>query len=137
MSVINGYWVITRSDTGERIELPQDVQWIDEFAWSATAQSAPVRTLSGGHIIQTGIKSSGRPITLSGDWVWHKRGVLETLRSWTDEPGLRLTLTHYDGRVFNVIFRTHDSAMSAAPVYYMTPEVDTEPYTATINLMTV
>lgn len=134
----NETWILKRADDGASVELPQDVRWKDEFAWSKVAQASPQRTLSGGLVIQQGEKKGGRPITLTGDWVWYNRGTLQTLREWSDVPELELLLTHYDGRVFNVIFRTHDSALgNIEPVRYSTPETEYEKYTGEINLMTI
>ncbi|MCP1659346.1 hypothetical protein [Neisseria perflava] len=134
----NEYWQLTRKDTGAAVKLPQDMRWTDEYDWSKVAQAAPQRTLSGGLIIQQGVKKNGRPITLSGDWVWINRADLQTLRDWSDTAELEMTLTHYDGRTFNVIFRTHDGALgSAEPVLYATPEKSSDYYTIEINLMTV
>lgn len=48
-----------------------------------------------------------------------------------------MTLTHYDGREFNVIWRTHNAALNnVEPVHYSTPETDSERYTAQLCLMT-
>lgn len=134
----NDYWQLKRKDTGDVIRLPQDMRWLDEFGWSKVAQAAPQRTLSGGLVIQQGVKLNGRPVTLGGDWVWVSRGDLLTLREWSDTPALEMVLTHYDGREFDVVFRLHDSAFAQIePVQYATPETDGGSYTAVINLMTV
>lgn len=133
----NDVWVLKRNDTNERIELPQDIRWRDEFEWSKVAQAAPQRTLSGGLIIQQGVKLNGRQITLSGAWAWHTLATVRRLREWSDTPELEMTLTHYDGREFNVVFRLHDSALgNVEPVRYATPEAGSERYTAEILLMT-
>ena len=102
-------WRLRRKDNRAEITLPQDMRWTDEFDWTKTAQAEPQRTLSGGLVIQQGIKQNGRPVTLAGDWVWLPRATLETLREWADTPELR----------------------------FATPETGTERYTATIRLMTV
>lgn len=131
-------WTLTRKDNSASITFPQDMQWSDEFDWTTTAQSTPVRSLSGALIVQQGTKTAGRPITLTGDWVWHKRSDLETLQTWSNVVALEMTLAHYDGRTFNVMFRFADSPLSdAQPVTYITPESDASPYFATINLMTI
>lgn len=130
-------WKLTRTDTNASIDFPEDMYWKDEFSWSKVAQSAPVYTLTGAMIVQQGTKKAGRPITLTGDWVWHKRSDLETLRAWSDITELTMTLKHYDGRTFSVMFRLHDKALEAQPVYYETPETADQPYTASIRLMTV
>ena len=135
---MNENWTLTRNDTQQTLHFPQDMQWIDELQWSAVAQSSPERTLSGGLIIQQGIKQSGRPITLAGDWVWLDLGTLRILRDWSDIPELGMTLTHYDGRTFKVAFRLHEQALdNISPVQYSTPENERDRYTAQIALMTV
>lgn len=128
---------LKRSDTLETIELPQDLRWIDEHDWQAVAQTQPERTLSGSQIIQQGVKQAGRPITLSADNVWIPLATVRKLRDWTDVPELKMTYTHYDGRVFNVIFALHEQAVKAEPVQFTTPEQDNERYTATIKLLTI
>ncbi len=131
-------WKLKRNDTGEELEFDQDMHWTDEFSWSAISQTQPVYSLAGAVLVQQGIKQAGRPITLDGDWVWYGRTLVETLRGWTDVPGLKMTLTHYDGRQFTVGFRYHDTALNKVePVRYATPEVGTDRYTLAIQLMTM
>ena len=130
-------WQLKRNDTKQVIELPEDLYWIDEFDWSRIAQSAPVYMLSGAMSIQQGIKKAGSPITLTGYWVSLKRSDLLTLQSWTDVAELTMTLTHYDERTFEVIWRLHDKGITASPVEYTTPEPSDADYIATIRLMTI
>lgn len=130
-------WKLTRNDNAATVELPEDMRWTDEYDWSAVAQTTPVYSLSGAVLIQQGVKLAGRPITLSGDWVWVNKATVDTLREWSDVPELKMTLTHYDGRKFNVCFRTHEKAISVEPVQYSTPEIAEDRYTLTLNLMTV
>lgn len=131
-------WQLKRKDTGETLALPADLQWQDEMDWSAVAQAAPQRTLSGALVIQQGTKLNGRPVTLAGDWAWHRRADLLRLREWGDVPELVMTLVHPDGRSFDVIFRLHEKQFAKAEaVAFCAPETDDTPYLATINLMTV
>ncbi len=130
-------WQLTNKQTNQIIDLPQDMQWVDEFEWSKVAQGNPQRTLTGALVVQRGIKQQGRPITLTGgDWVWFNRADIQTLRDWTDED-ISMTLTHYDGRTFDVIWRLDEQAIQAEPVHYETPEDDQTPYFATLHLMTI
>lgn len=132
------HYTLTRKDTRQAVLLPQDMRWTDEYDWSAVAQATPERTLSGAQVIQQGVKRGGRPVTLAGEWVWLDLGSLRTLRDWSDVPELVMTLTHYNGRSFDVMFRLHDKALTnVSPVRYATPETDAERYTAEICLMTV
>lgn len=129
--------ILKRNDTQESIELPQDLRWIDEHDWSAIAQASPERTLSGSQIIQQGVKRAGRPITLSADNVWLPLSTVQKLRDWTDIAELKMTYTHYDGRVFDVIFALHDQALKAEPVHFTAPELANERYIVTIKFITV
>ena len=61
---MNDYWQLKRKDNAAMMLLPQDMHWADEFDWSRIAQAAPQRTLSGGLVIQQGIKLNGRPSRL-------------------------------------------------------------------------
>ena len=131
-------WKLKRNDTGEELEFDQDMHWTDEFNWSAIAQTQPVYSLAGAVLVQQSIKQAGRPITLDGDWVWYGRTLVEKLRAWTDVPGLKMTLIHYDGRQFTVGFRYHDNSLNKVePVRYATPEAGADRYTMAIQLMTM
>lgn len=131
-------WQLTRTDTNDTVELPQDMQWLDEFGWSSVVQTEPTYSLSGSLLVQQGKRLAGRPITLTGEWVWHKRQTVETLIAWAEELNLPMTLKHYDGRVFSVCFRLHDTALgNVEAVQYATPENANERYVLTLNLMTV
>lgn len=130
-------WLLTRKDNAQSIRLPEDLRWVDEYDWQAVAQTAPVYSLGGSVLVQQARKLAGRPITLTGNWVWVPKSTVDTLWSWTDTLGLKMTLTHYDGRTFDVGFRLHQQAMSVEPIHYCTPEAASDPYTLTLNLMTV
>ena len=131
-------WSLKRNDTNETIELPTDLQWVDEFQWSKIAQSAPEYSITGSMFIQQGTKKAGRPITLSGDWAWVQRNDLTILRSWCDVPKLTMTLTHPDSQTSAVMWRLHEIALdNTNPVDYQAPEEDTDPYTAAFKLMTI
>ncbi len=130
-------WKLIRKDTQASVSLPDDMQWADEFNWSAIAQTNPVYSLTGAVLVQQGTKQAGRPITLSGDWVWHPLYIVRTLRDWSDVPELEMTLNTPDGRQFNVIFRTHDTALGKVePVRYSAPPAADDQYLLTLNLMT-
>ena len=131
-------WQLKRNDNNEIMELPTDLQWVDEFKYSKIAQSAPEFSITGAVFISQGTKKAGRPITLAGDWAWIQRSDLVVLRSWCDVPKLTMSLTHPDGQVSNVMWRLHETAIDDAnPVDYQAPEEDTDPYTAAFKLMTI
>lgn len=133
-------WILQRQDNNEQIELPEDMQWQDEFDWSDLAQSPPRYTRGGALVIQQSEKLAGRPITLSGEWVWNPRGIFKTLQAWSAVPQLKLQLERGNAEQpesFAVTFRTHEGAIACQPVVFTTPENAEEPYTGEIRLMTI
>jgi len=109
---------LTNTTAGVMLELPADLQWLDEFAWSVVQQSAD-RTLTGGLIVQVAEKLNGRPITLAAadrDCSWLTRAAIDTLMTWSMVPGLEMSLL-LRGAPRTVIFRHHDGqAVEAAAV---------------------
>jgi hypothetical protein len=129
---------ILLSDGTDTVELPDDLNWSDEFAWSAAEQSI-TRSLTGAVIFQTAERMGGRPITLqppaSGGWM--RRADLADLKSFADVPNLQMTLlirhTNY-----TVKFRHHEPpALSAQPVRFIVDPDGDEYVTPTIKLITV
>lgn len=132
--------VLTRTDTNETIELPQDMQWVDEFDWSDLAQANPRYTRAGALVIQQSTKLAGRPITLAGEWVWINRGDLKKLKAWSNVAKLKMSLTLNSvtpAVVAPTIFRVHDGALDCEPVNFETPESDNAQYTGEIRLMII
>ncbi len=97
-------WQLKRNDNNEILKLHSQFDWIDEYEWTAIAQSNPVYTLTGSQIIQQGIKKAGRPITLDGTDTRTSRVDVETLQEWANISGLTMTLTHPKGKIYKVIF---------------------------------
>lgn len=85
---------ITLTDGTHSIELADDTQWVDEFAWQPVLQSADY-TLTGAIVVETATLQAGRPITLAGadDRAWIAYGDLQQLQTWASTPGQELTLT--------------------------------------------
>lgn len=98
------YWILQRLDNQQVLQLHQQFSWLNEYDWTALAQSTPIYTLTGAIDIQQGIKKAGRPIYLSGKHVWIKRADVKTLQAWADVAELSMMLVCPDGREFKVIF---------------------------------
>lgn len=113
--------------------------WVDEFAWSVTAQKVE-RSLSGVLLVQAAGKVKGRPITLSGgeDYALVSRATLVALQALADTPGLNMTLTLADARVFSVMFRHEDPpALEASSALLKCAPDDDDLYQISVKLMTV
>ena len=75
------------------VNLPKDLQWVDELTWNTVAQSVEY-SLTGALLIQEGVKQKGRHITLAGldNMAWITRGVGTTLLNMMNSPGLVMKL---------------------------------------------
>lgn len=127
---------------GEFLRLSHDFNWSDEFEWSDLAQTAPERTLSGGYIVQQGVKRKGRPITLEpcdDSMAWTRRDVVEKLQQWATLPEAVFTLefvTAGKGQ-FSVIFDNSQTAVSAKPVVnFASSDADSD-FLVTLRFLTV
>lgn len=123
--------------TLDAFELPTDLVWIDEFDWTPVEQSEQ-HTLTGGLIIDSGIKQAGRPMTLKGgeDAAWVVRENLKTLYAKLDDDA-SMTLTLGDGRVFTVRFDHKNQPIESQPIIdYAVPE-DADNYTLTVRFIIV
>lgn len=92
-------WRLQASVLGLDIQLPQDLEWIDEFSWSPIQQTVDT-TLTGALVIQESTQLRGKPITLQGkdDMGWIQRSVGEQLLLMRNTSGLVMNLqyVHYD-----------------------------------------
>ncbi|WP_282296808.1 MULTISPECIES: hypothetical protein [unclassified Stenotrophomonas] len=130
------------------IELPADLQWIDEFtAWRVGQQ---VKTsLTGARIVQESALQAGRPITLQTQ----REGdayiapvtleVLQRLQASEEQPrtaSLQLLMPAHNGgeRAFSVGWRRTDgAAVEASPINYAVPALGGDYFSITLRLMTV
>lgn len=101
----------------DTIELPDDLVWQDEYAWSPVMQNVSYST-TGALFIQESVKLSGRPITLTGksDTGWIQRSVVAALQEFAETAGKQMTLTLKDGRTFNVMFRQNEKPIDVVNV---------------------
>jgi len=96
----------TLATSSGTITLPDDIPWIDEFAWSPVAQQIDI-SLGGSLLIEVSTQAAGRPITLAGDknTAWISVETLDALRAAEVAQGSTpFTLTLADGRTFSVLF---------------------------------
>lgn len=90
----------------DTVELPYEMNWIDEFSW-ARVSAAQARTVGGKQIIEESQTASmaGRPVTLSNENAWLAYSDALILRAWADETGKTMALTMHNGSVYQVRFR--------------------------------
>lgn len=113
--------MITLSANSVTLSLDPDLYWQDEFDWTEI-EEAEDRSISGARIIDIGIKSGGRPITLTpadDDSGWMLRATLTQLQAWEKIPGLIMTL-NLRGVSYQVNFRrTSGAPIESRPVIFV------------------
>lgn len=118
------------------IDLPADLEWQDEFAWTPVQQAAE-RTLTGKLGIEEATKIKGRPITLHGgqNAAWVTRATVTALAATLTAGGI-MTLV-YHGTTYKVKWRHNDTPIDATPVVRTrNPGANTK-YAITLRLMEV
>ena len=99
--------------TLDGIDLTNNLIWQDEFTYNQVAQQQE-RSLTGGLIVQSGVKQYGQPVTLVG---WLSRAMLDALRVKEGSGNPVMDLAMDDGREFSVIFnRASGVAVEASPI---------------------
>lgn len=131
-------WILTRHDNQQTVHLHGQFVWRDEYDWTPIAQSSPVYLMSGAMDIQQGTKLAGRPITLDGEHVWLKRQEIRALQALAAVPELTFTLTHPDGRTFDVMFaRPFIDGIKPVKIIRPSDEAADDNYTANLHFLTV
>lgn len=119
------------------IPLPDDLQWLDEFA-PRVLQSLKT-TLDATPHVTAMAKTKGIPITLTSwnDGAFVSRATVLLLQAAADQPALEMPLVLRDA-VFQVMFRHHEgAAFTAEPIKDIAnPDAD-DLYRITLNLITV
>lgn len=115
---------------GTTIDLPDDMIWSDELAWSPVRQKKAY-SIEGALIIDRIVLQAGRPITLIGNErrSWIPRSKLLALQAWASlitDPTFTLHLRGVDRQViFDLDADTNaaSGAVRGEPVYpYADPE---------------
>jgi hypothetical protein len=124
--------------TLDAITLPEDLEWIDEHAWSSVGQ-AKSATLTGALIVEEATMQAGRPITLRGgqNASWMTKNDVEALQAKADTAGLEMTL-NYHGQTMTVMFnREGGQPVEARLVQRVGDPQATDYYYVTIRLMEI
>ena len=127
------------------LELPGDLQWIDEFAaGSDLVGQVETVSITGALIVQANAQQAGRKLTLQGRMESNvgfapiTLAVLKSLRALAAVPGAVYTVTLLDGRTFSAMFRRGDGpAVEADPMKNIAPLDDADYYLPTIRMILV
>ncbi|WP_010322150.1 hypothetical protein [Marinobacterium stanieri] len=121
------------------LELPQDLEWQDEFDWTPVASSSE-RGLTGKLLREEAPLVKGRPITLYGgpNACWVPRSLVQALKALEMIPGQTMALD-YHGQLFTVCWNRSgsQSAIDAKPVMRIRNPGESHKYYITLRLMEV
>jgi hypothetical protein len=120
------------------VSITTGMTWSDKIKYAPVAQNVR-RTVGGTPIIDYGLLSKGRPVTLTSleDQGWLTLAQVESLQALADVPGAVYTLT-IAGETHFVMFRHHDQpALEMSPLIPRSTPVAGDWYAGTIKLMTV
>lgn len=108
---------ITLTYNGTTATLSDRLVWVDEFEWSPVVQATSQST-TGALLVDVGVRSGGRPITLDGrdSAAWVTRSLCASLQAWAALPGITLTLT-LRGVTRPVIFDHARGGFDARPLW--------------------
>ena len=118
MSTVGFNGVNTLGNGATTIDLGDDINWSDEYSWSAVSKQSTY-TLTGALVVEQAAKLAGRPITLEsidGNSGLLPRATLDTLKAWADLAAQQFTLT-FRGTQYQVLF-TGDAPITATPILY-------------------
>ncbi|MEM4239236.1 MAG: hypothetical protein QXP49_05995 [Nitrososphaerota archaeon] len=120
------------------LSLPQSLRWVDEFEWNKIEQKVEY-SVNGDLIVQQGVKSSGRNITLSaprGEHCWVTRSFVKSLYNLSQQTGT-LEL-EWDSETISVVFDRKGAAFEVEPLWELVDEDDSALYVLKrINLIAV
>ena len=123
----------------DSLELPSDLQWTDETAWSPVEENQEY-SLAGSLIGEAGVKLAGRPITLVGGerWGWVTWATITELMEMAAVPNKKMLLTLNNGRVFNVKFNySGGGPITSTPIDDLHPPRPEHNYFITLRLTEV
>lgn len=116
----------------------EQIEWTDEWEWDPVAQEQE-RSLTGGLIVQEGVKRYGRPITLaSNGGAWFTLATVRALEALRDQSGIVMLLTLPTGDEHYVTWnRVDGSPLQAKPLHRIVAPGPHWLYELTLKLITV
>jgi hypothetical protein len=107
---------------GTTVTLPEDTQWVNEFAWSPVAQRTAY-SITGALIVDAAAKVAGRQMTIVASVL--ARTAVQQLEVWRAVPGQTMVLVH-NGVTHNVKFDHEAGALEATPFIDYSDPVDSD-----------
>ncbi len=119
------------------VDLPDDINWIDEFNFQPVSQSV-TRTIAGNLVQFNQALVLGRPITLEAieDEGWLTKDQVDSIQSLASTPGGTFTLA-IGAQSFTVTFRHDEGAFEPSPFLSRIDPASGDFFRAIIRLRTV
>jgi hypothetical protein len=123
----NYVWRLRADSLGIDIQLPQDLEWVDEFSWSPIQQTVET-TLTGALVVQESKQLRGRPITLVGkdDMAWIDRVLCDQLSIMKNTAALVMVLDYVEYNVDNDTYGTVKFTYNVMFRHYEPPPLELE-----------
>ena len=123
----NYVWRLQAASLGLDVQLPQDLEWVDEFSWSPIQQNIET-TLTGALVVQESKQLRGRPITLVGkeDMAWITRAVGDQLSTMRNTAALTMILEFVEYNVDNDTYGTVKLSYNVMFRHYEPPPLELE-----------
>lgn len=118
------------------VDLPDDLFWADEYAWSAV-ESERTYSVLGAVLLRAGQRLAGRSITLSAAdrYGWMTRTVLNTLYAWSNVPRPTMTLV-FRGVTYIVTWNPDQNPIEATPLIDYEAPIGDDLYIVTLRFIT-
>jgi hypothetical protein len=130
---------ISLTDGDDTLTLPSDLEWSDQYGWSAPVASK-THTLTGAMIVQQGKRMAGRPITLESpdnERGWVKKNIVDSLMVLADKTDTDYQLLLNDGVTRRVRFDHTVTPISAKQLYFIDTPPDDHIYRITLKFVVV
>ena len=129
--------MITLSGTDLSVTLPDEMEWVEELAWSSKVVREQ-RAVTGKLIRTVSSRIGGRPVTLQtvAGLRCPLRSVAVTLHSMVELDEV-MTLAFSESESLQVTFRHEPTAIEVKPALGFTRRAGNEPVQLKINLSTV
>lgn len=129
--------MITLSYLGVTANLPNDLNWPDEYDWHPVVQKTEYTT-TGALLVESATKQAGQLITLAGadDQAWVTRAQCDQLKAWANLAGIVLTLV-LKGVTYSVVFDHEKTGFEARPVMFFEDMQADDVYVTTLRFISV
>lgn len=129
---------LTRKDTNETIEIPDDLYYNDDLSWSKVVGNQRYAT-NGKLIVRENVRQAGRPVVLKApdNLAWMSRAKVKQLLDWSEVLGLEMMYQYTLNNTLvtkKVMFDRTEEPVTATPVKPFNSPHDDDDFRVQIKL---